>query len=85
MDLEEKYKKETGFDVGKIHTTGTTYSSCDYVEWLEKQISTNEKPTPYKWIKEEKFQIPAGASYREPKVSLFQCANWISEYVKKYC
>lgn len=38
MDLEQKYKKETGFDVGKIHDTGTTYYSEDYVEWLEKAI-----------------------------------------------
>jgi myo-inositol catabolism protein IolC len=38
MDLEEKYKEETGFDVGKIHNTGTTYYSDDYVKWLEKAI-----------------------------------------------
>ena len=38
MDLEEKYKEETGFDVGKIHDIGTTYYSIDYVEWLEKQL-----------------------------------------------
>ena len=44
-----------------------------------------ERPSPYKWIKEEKFKIPDGTSYREPKVNLIQCANWISEYVKKHC
>tara|TARA_R100000541_G_scaffold57690_2_gene68059 strand:- start:809 stop:1084 length:276 start_codon:yes stop_codon:yes gene_type:complete len=38
MDLEEKYKEETGFDVGKIHEIGTTYYSDDYVKWLEKQL-----------------------------------------------
>jgi len=38
MDLEEKYKEETGFDVGKIHDIGSTYYSNDYVEWLEKQL-----------------------------------------------
>ena len=38
MDLEQKYKEETGFDVGKIHDTGTTYYSDDYVKWLEKAI-----------------------------------------------
>jgi len=39
MDLEEKYKEETGFNVGKIHDIGTTYYSNDYVEWLEKQLN----------------------------------------------
>ena len=38
MDLEQKYKEETGFDVGKIHEIGTTYYSDDYVKWLEKAI-----------------------------------------------
>ena len=38
MDLEEKYREETGFSVGKIHDIGTTYYSIDYVEWLEKQL-----------------------------------------------
>lgn len=38
MDLEQKYKEETGFDVGKIHKIGTTYYSDDYVKWLEKAI-----------------------------------------------
>ena len=38
MDLEEKYKEETGFDVGKILGIGITYYSNDYVEWLEKQL-----------------------------------------------
>jgi len=38
MNLEQKYKEETGFDVGKIHEIGTTYYSDDYVKWLEKAI-----------------------------------------------
>ena len=38
MDLEQKYKEETGFSVGKIHEIGTTYYSDDYVKWLEKAI-----------------------------------------------
>ena len=41
MDLQEKYKKETGFAVGKIHDTGTTYYSDDYVKWLEKRLSVS--------------------------------------------
>lgn len=53
---------------------------------LIAQLKKKEKrPSPYKWIKEDKFQIPAGSSYHEPKVNLIQCANWITEYVKKYC
>ena len=38
MDLEQKYKEETGFCVGKIHEIGTTYYSDDYVNWLEQQL-----------------------------------------------
>ena len=38
MNLHEKYKEETGYDVGAINTIGTTYYSGDYVEWLEKQL-----------------------------------------------
>jgi len=37
-DLEQEYKDESGYDVGKIHDIGTTYFSNDYVEWLEKQV-----------------------------------------------
>ena len=44
-----------------------------------------KRPSPYKWIKEEKFKIKEGESYNEPRVNLIQCASWISEYVKKYC
>lgn len=41
-------------------------------------------PTPFTWLKEEKFKIPQGATYLETKVSMRQCAAWIGEYVKKY-
>lgn len=41
MDLQEIYKKETGFDVGKIQDTGATYYSDDYVKWLEKRLSVS--------------------------------------------
>lgn len=44
MDLEQKYKEKTGFDVGKIHDTGTTYFSNDYVEWLKKQLKSSVDP-----------------------------------------
>ena len=36
--MEEQYKIESGFDVGKIHEIGTTYYSDDYVKWLEKDV-----------------------------------------------
>tara|TARA_R110000822_G_scaffold155602_3_gene295406 strand:+ start:1176 stop:1460 length:285 start_codon:yes stop_codon:yes gene_type:complete len=39
MDLEQKYKEETGFDVGKIQDVSVTYYSDDYVKWLEKAIN----------------------------------------------
>lgn len=42
-------------------------------------------PTPLDWLKYEKLKIVKGSSYYEPKITLRQCASWISEYVKKYC
>ena len=45
----------------------------------------NTVPSPLKWLKEGKFNIPEGASYYPPKVSMRQCASWITEYVKNYC
>lgn len=41
MDLEERYKKETGYSVGKIHDTGMHYCSNDYVEWLESLVDSD--------------------------------------------
>jgi hypothetical protein len=41
MDLEKRYKDETGYDVGKIHDIGMHYCSNDYVEWLEKLVNKN--------------------------------------------
>jgi myo-inositol catabolism protein IolC len=40
FELEQEYKKVSGFDVGKIHDTGCTYYSDDYVKWLESKIQT---------------------------------------------
>ena len=38
MDLQEIYKEESGYDVGKYNIDNTNYYSEDYVEWLEKQL-----------------------------------------------
>lgn len=38
MDLEAQYKKESGYDVGKIHDIGVVYYSDDYVKWLENKF-----------------------------------------------
>jgi hypothetical protein len=39
MELEREYKSESGYDVGKIHDTGTAYYSGDYVKWLETKVN----------------------------------------------
>lgn len=57
----------------------------DTYESEQLKHTTNERPLPYKWLKEEKWKIPQGATYHDPKVTLTQCAGWIMEYVKKYC
>jgi hypothetical protein len=38
MDLQETYRKESGYDVGTYNINNTNYYSEDYVEWLEKQL-----------------------------------------------
>lgn len=38
MDLQEIYKEESGFDVGRYNIDNTNYYSEDYVEWLEKHL-----------------------------------------------
>ena len=43
MDLEEKYKKETGKDTLKLYKSKEIGFSIGYVEWLEKQILTKKK------------------------------------------
>lgn len=41
-------------------------------------------PSPYQWIKEEKFNITQGTTYYEPKVTIRHCASLMKEYVDKY-
>ena len=38
IELENKYKEESGFDVGRHRIDNTDYYSGDYVEWIEKQL-----------------------------------------------
>ena len=60
MDLEEKYREETGFSVGKIHDIGTTYYSNDYVEWLEKQLL----------LPRVMFELPDDSIFKQDPVDL---------------
>ncbi len=39
MNLEEKFKKETGFDALKMYQIKEIGFSVDYVEWLEAKIN----------------------------------------------
>ena len=41
-------------------------------------------PTPYEWMREEKFKIPKGSTYINPTLSMRVCAVWMEEYIKKY-
>ncbi len=48
-----------------------------------KPIVSGSLPSPYQWLKVQKFNIPDGSSYVEAKdISMRQCAAWISEYVQ---
>ena len=44
-----------------------------------------DKPTPLNWLLRDKLGIEKGTTYIEPKLTVRQCASWISEYVKKHC
>ena len=43
MDLEEKFKKETGFDTLKMYQIKEIGFSDNYVEWLEAKINNTHK------------------------------------------
>lgn len=38
MELEEKYKEETGYDVEKVYRIGSDLIGEDYVKWLESKL-----------------------------------------------
>jgi len=42
------------------------------------------KPSPLNWLLRDKLGIEKGTTYIEPKLTVRQCASWISEYVKKH-
>jgi hypothetical protein len=70
-----------------IETAKEAIEYCkNYLEHLNKVFNLNikERPSPFKWLKEEKFKIPQGATYISPEISMTQCAGWIAEYVDKY-
>ena len=54
IELEQEYKKVSGFDVGKIHDTGCTYYNDDYVKWLESKIT---KETNFKVVDNKKLNM----------------------------
>lgn len=67
------------------------YHIQEYINYLERKNSSlhsvsgsTDIPKPYKWLKDEKWKIPQGATYYDPKVTLTQCASWMMEYIKKY-
>ncbi len=70
MNLEQKFKEETGFDVGKIHDIGTTYYSNDYVEWLEKQLSMHVVSTRLLADCRNHYLLGTDFETGEPKASM---------------
>ena len=50
---------------------------------INKTRHESKKPTPYRWVKNQKLKIPEGATFRDDKcITIRQCASWISEYNK---
>ena len=43
MTLTDKYKKTSGYDVGKHNIDNTDYYSEDYVKWLESSVNSLAK------------------------------------------
>ena len=69
---------------GKCVTDEACEAAIDELLNLHSVSGSTDIPKPYKWLKEEKWNIPQGATYHDPKVTLTQCAGWITEYIKKY-
>lgn len=55
VDLQEYYKEESGFAVGKIYQIGMVYYSDDYVEWLEKKLLEHSISTSLKTKESKEF------------------------------
>ena len=56
-----------------------------YLDQKQQLIKTykSKKPTPYRWVKNQKLNIPEGATFKDDKcITIRQCASWISEYNK---
>ncbi len=61
---------------------GMESKQCEIMQGDEK---VEDKPTPLDWLLREKLGIEKGTTYIEPKLTVRQCASYISEYVKKHC
>lgn len=46
--------------------------------------ASDEIPTPFRWLQDEKFKAPKGVCSRFDPITIPRCATWIGEYVKKY-
>jgi hypothetical protein len=55
----------------------------DAIEAMEELKKSVIKQSPYKWLL-NKFSITEGSTYVEPKISLRQCASFITEYQKSH-
>lgn len=66
MDLQEIYKKESGYDVGKCNIDNTNYYSEDYVGWLEKKLRIGG-------VVERSEQLPCdcGVMLKETTIQVF--------------
>lgn len=60
------------------------YMAGEICMWDELQREGDrEKPYPTDWLL-NKFNIPQGATYKEPQVTFRQAAAWIGEYHKLF-
>ena len=96
MDLQDNYKKESGFDVGTINTIGTTYYSDDYVEWLEDKVENLilfgvgvELPTKEEMLSNLDFKVENWLLENTKdeitgfKVGFKSCYRWIKRKLKE--
>lgn len=88
----ELYDSEEAY--GEINAVATENEYEDVAERIVNKFfihivsncaKVEDKPTPLNWLLRDKLGIEKGTTYIEPKLTVRQCASWISEYVKKHC
>jgi len=85
-EKELKKRKQTPITQGRrAENLHTMVMVSDFIlsHRVEKVSNNgNDIKKPLDWLLRDKLGIVKGSTYREPKITVRQCASWIHEYMK---